>query len=110
MKFKVEVCLDPDSSDDIDEAQVEIGDIWLEKMPRMHAFLKRESLSSIQVSYEGTYTFLKDGEPVEPEYRVDGCHLKIMNYGNRFRFIFPYRDGAGEYAATDCLTLEDAIR
>lgn len=109
MKFQAELCLDPDSSDDIDKVQVEIDDIWMEKMPRMHELLKRESLSSIQVSYEGAYTFLKDGEPVKPEYRIDGCHLNILNYSNRFRFVFPYRDGAGEYAATDLLTLEDAV-
>lgn len=110
MKFIAEVFTDPDADGPcIDEVQVEIGDHWLKKMPIIHAFLKEHKLSSLLASYEGTFTFLDDGEPVEPEFKIDRCHLKILNYGSKFRFIFPYYHGGGYFADTDTLTLEDAV-
>ena len=111
MKFRAEVYCDPDADGScIDEVEVEIGDHWLEKMPVMHAFIDEHDLSSILYAYVGGYTFLEDGEPAEPEFRVEGCHLKILNYGGYFRFVFPYRDGDGQFADTETLTLEDVIQ
>lgn len=110
MKFIAEVYCDPDADGPcIDEVEVEIADSWREKLPVLHAVIDEHGLSSVLYSYVGSYTFLEDGKPVEPEFRVEGCHLKVLDYGGYFRFVFPYRDGPGDFADTDTLTIEDEV-
>lgn len=110
MKFRVEVCVDDTVWGKVpDEVEVEIADKWLYKMLDVFAYLEAQDLSSALSTYSGRYKFYDEGVCMIPSERIEGCHIKILA-GGWFRFVFPFRDGPGDYADTDLLTLEDALK
>lgn len=79
------------------EAEVSITDDLYSRIATVQAFLKEHGLAYAQKWYTGGYKFFMEdgnGNLVErdPDYRTDGCHLRIYADGN-IMFEFPLKHG-----------------